>query len=509
VKAAFLEHLTALDVPIFTAPPGGEEFQRPGNWPHTTVTNNFDVIQAWRPGLALCGVMGGRIAAVDVDPRNGGDVDAVRFLLACLEVTIFAEVATPGGGRHFYVAGHPHLATVHAMAGRPGLIGYPGVDVQSFGSNVFLPGTTRPKYHGNGYAVLLDNLEALADGGDPDGAAAFAGWVAEHRTSSSADFTLAAPWDGTPPDTRQSSYLDAVLRDQVEHISAMAPDSGRNNAVYVAALKCGNFVAGAGMDETQVIEQLVGAAHACGLVSDDGIRSVEASIKSGLRNGRQNPRAVPEHVEQAPTICSPIPLDRTDPLPTFPVEALGEPVRSMVGEVAEFTQTDPALAGTVALGVLSACAAGRVKVEVRGSWTEPLCIYCVASISFAAARTGWPQHIADGGILPSGVFLSTALDARCAQGCGQQRCAAAMMSGWQRYLVAPSPCCSRTSRARRCCCHGSVMRMPTRWTASGKYFARRGAITAGRNWALRVTVSTWCSLPRRLRLLLPCKDSVT
>jgi len=75
----------------------------------------------------------------------------------------------------------------------------------------------------------------------------------------------------------------------------------------------------------------------------------------------------------------PIPLNRTDPLPAFPIDVLPEQIRAMVAAVAEFTQTDAAMAGTVALGVLSACAAGRVTVEVRGSWTEPLSLYAVVS----------------------------------------------------------------------------------------------------------------------------------
>jgi len=83
----------------------------------------------------------------------------------------------------------------------------------------------------------------------------------------------------------------------------------------------------------------------------------------------------------------PIPLTHIDPLPEFPVTALAEPVRSMVEAVAEFTQTDPAMAGTVALGVLSGCAAGRVMVEVRGSWTEPLSIYGVVSAASGTRKS--------------------------------------------------------------------------------------------------------------------------
>lgn len=77
--------------------------------------------------------------------------------------------------------------------------------------------------------------------------------------------------------------------------------------------------------------------------------------------------------------CGPVPLGPDLQLPDFPIDTVPDTVRKMILAVAEFTQTDPAMAGTVALGVLSACAAGRVVVEVAGGWTEPLCLYTVVS----------------------------------------------------------------------------------------------------------------------------------
>ena len=50
---------------------------------------------------------------------------------------------------------------------------------------------------------------------------------------------------------------------------------------------------------------------ACGLVAEDGDRSVRASIKSGLRNGRQRPRAVPE--PSAPLGSIPAPASHLTP----------------------------------------------------------------------------------------------------------------------------------------------------------------------------------------------------
>src|SRR5674476_281240 len=168
----FLNHLHALDVAIWTAGPG-------------------------------------TVKEFDGDIRNGGDADKVHQLLDALAVTIYADVMTPGGGRHYYIAGHPDLPTVHASEGRDGLEGFPGVEVISYGANAFLPGTQRPKYNGGGYLVLADNLEALADGGDDLGGETFAGWVAEHRAHQAEAFTPSPSWDGEPQDKRQAAYLAA------------------------------------------------------------------------------------------------------------------------------------------------------------------------------------------------------------------------------------------------------------------------------------------------------------
>ena len=54
----------------------------------------------------------------------------------------------------------------------------------------------------------------------------------------------------------------------------------------------GHYVAGAGMDQDKVIEALELAATECGLADDDGIGSVHATIRSGLRAGMKTPRAV-------------------------------------------------------------------------------------------------------------------------------------------------------------------------------------------------------------------------
>ncbi len=296
----FCEHVAEL-VPVFTAPPGdgGQEFRRTAGWSMITRERNAERLACAGENYARMALLGDALAVVDVDTKNGADVEKVRRTLDGIGVRVYAEVLTPSGGRHFYVAGHPDLPSVAATEGRDGLTGLPGVEILSHGRNAFLPGTRRPKYDGAGYAVLSDDLATLADGGDPDSAEALVGWVAANRVRKPETFAPAEPWSGGPPDHRQQRYLEATLQGIYRELSVMGRDSGRNSALNVAAVKCGGFIAGAGMDEARAVEMLRAACETNGLSAEDGQRSVDATIASGLRFGKQSPRAVPAAKEAA------------------------------------------------------------------------------------------------------------------------------------------------------------------------------------------------------------------
>jgi hypothetical protein len=89
--------------------------------------------------------------------------------------------------------------------------------------------------------------------------------------------------------------------------------------------------------------------------------------------------------EDDDTDPEPIPLTPHIKLPEFPVDQLPGPIAEMVTAVAEATQTDPAMAGTSALSVLSACTGGHAKVEIRAGWREPLNLY-TATVANPAER---------------------------------------------------------------------------------------------------------------------------
>ncbi|WP_432990629.1 DUF3987 domain-containing protein [Dactylosporangium sp. CA-233914] len=74
----------------------------------------------------------------------------------------------------------------------------------------------------------------------------------------------------------------------------------------------------------------------------------------------------------------PVPLGGRAAPPPFPVDVYPGWLAAMVSGIAEFTQTDTAMAGTVALAVLSACAGGRLDVEAKPGWREPVNVAVIA-----------------------------------------------------------------------------------------------------------------------------------
>lgn len=291
----FLQHLDELGVPIWTEiiHAAGKLPTRPVGWQQIGADNNQQRIATQPPGAAICANMGGPIAVVDVDTKNGAQVDKIRAALDGAGVRIYADILTPSGGRHFYVPGHPDLPTVHAKADREGLTGYPGVEILSYGTNVFLPGSQRAKYAGAPYLIISDELEVLADGGDRESAENLAAWVAAHRIVQAEQFEIGEAWDGTAPDRRQQAYLQAAVQRRVDAISAMGPESGRNTKCFEAGLMIGNYAAGAGLNAELAGQQILDAAAKCGLVAEDGEKAVRATISSGIRLGMTRPRQVP------------------------------------------------------------------------------------------------------------------------------------------------------------------------------------------------------------------------
>lgn len=149
----------------------------PPSW-HLLKPGEGGLDQAQR-GMAFGLITGHGIDVVDVDPRNGGDTEDVRRKLGAADVSVLAEVRTPGGGVHFYV---PSTGLRSFSCGG---VDYLGGDAAGEGRHiVFVPPTVRPKYPNGGYAwtrvltpdlvppssmhSLADRVQHVVDSSAPD-----------------------------------------------------------------------------------------------------------------------------------------------------------------------------------------------------------------------------------------------------------------------------------------------------------------------------------------------------
>ncbi|MGW2256701.1 DUF3987 domain-containing protein [Streptomyces sp. NPDC001780] len=84
---------------------------------------------------------------------------------------------------------------------------------------------------------------------------------------------------------------------------------------------------------------------------------------------------------------APVPLGTHAALPAFPTTALTPWIAEHVTAVAEFTQTSPDLAATMALAAVSTAAGGRVHVEIRPGWREQSNLYLVCAMPPASRKS--------------------------------------------------------------------------------------------------------------------------
>jgi replicative DNA helicase len=76
----------------------------------------------------------------------------------------------------------------------------------------------------------------------------------------------------------------------------------------------------------------------------------------------------------------PVPLGAVPQLPAFPVDIYPDWLRQEITCLTEFAQVPADLPAVITLPVLGAAAGGRVIVEIRGSWREPVNLYAVTAL---------------------------------------------------------------------------------------------------------------------------------
>ncbi|MBB1482352.1 bifunctional DNA primase/polymerase [Tessaracoccus sp. MC1865] len=220
--------LVAAGVPVFAAPPnthgpGGapdwgrmEGYALPHGWQNTEPDPAH--VAAWRPGWALCAVMGRTVDGLDVDTHKGGAASLAALAEAGALPTAYGVACTPSGGRHLLIAPTGCNSRDGFAHGLDLKAGAPDGNGRGF---LFIAPTVKPsKVSGELVPYSWEQRPALASIAPDAATAALAATVAAARATRPADGP--APVGGTNDPQRAQAYALATLEGLRRELDAAA-----------------------------------------------------------------------------------------------------------------------------------------------------------------------------------------------------------------------------------------------------------------------------------------------
>jgi hypothetical protein len=214
---------------------------------------------------------------------------------------------TPGDGAHVYFDQNGHELS-NTRGDLP-----EGVDVRGAGGYVICP-----------YAVLPDGRRYRAISSAPDLISAYKAGTIPPVPEGIVTLIEARKKNGKPaePDSgrsgiREQSYAAAALEGCTRELAAAASGQ-RNELLNALAFRLGRMVARGWLHRAHVEANLIGAMHINGYVGEEGIRAVEATLRSGLDAGIAEPH--PDLADEEPTPAE----SKNEPPPQHPPCALDE-----------------------------------------------------------------------------------------------------------------------------------------------------------------------------------------
>ena len=302
-KATMLDHALALagqGFAVFPANPSNKKSLIKA-W-QENATKDPDQIRQWwtRWPRALIGAPTGwgcDLWVLDLDAKVDeatGEVIEVADLIAIVEAAIGEPLpqtlatATPRGGRHFF---YRMPSDGREVRNRNPLM--ENIDVRGEGGYVILPPSERADGAVYRWAVDVDPVEApeslldlvikpveLEGQEGPEGGAA---------PAVMGDFqsTLAKE------DEAVRKYALAAMDGEC-HAVRSCGKGGRNTQLNKAAFAIGQLVGAQVVSRAMAFNLLQDAAQSNGLMKDDGVKAVQATINSGLEGGANHPRDLSE-----------------------------------------------------------------------------------------------------------------------------------------------------------------------------------------------------------------------
>lgn len=275
--------MAAAGIPLFIAQPDPSAktgFRPPSRWEQTEPDPS--VVDQWRPGLALCAVMGCGFDLIDIDPRNGGDVSVLGDLLPF----VYGVAATPSGGRHLFIGSL-------GVGSRDNL--WPGVDVKGGMFNG----------SGRGFAFLAPTVRASVVTGelrayewvevpdptrvDPadDSGLGLAARIREMRPSPGRRAVGGEAWWREFVDSREPQSAPAAekaITAKLTEVAGWTPTAGVGfrTVLLRASLTLGGYVGGGYLDEDDARKRLDAAIVAVwGAANADDLRWVQQGLDDG------------------------------------------------------------------------------------------------------------------------------------------------------------------------------------------------------------------------------------
>lgn len=278
------------------------------------------------------------LVVLDLDVGHSDGVDGIETVKARFGFEPVSHFQRTGGGGLQCFFERPKLAVVKSRCGTGAIA--PGVELKADGGYVVLP----PSVHKSGrhYEWLGD---PELDGALPQ----LPGWALNGQG------------------------IVAIPRTDGEKIG-----EGKRNA-HLASLAGALRRRGSTQQVIEVTLLAENEARCSPPLGEDEVRAIARSVVRYVPT-QATQAARPWTDEEWPEL-TPLREDAAEPN-AFPVTALPLWVREMVEGVAEEMQTPLALAGGAALGVLALAGGGKVEVEPRPGWSEPVNLFtCTALIS--------------------------------------------------------------------------------------------------------------------------------
>lgn len=293
--------LVAAGVPVFVArmakkkgtqawdPKGGSGgcgFHLPSGWQR--IAPDVRHVDSWRPGDALAAVMGHGLDLLDVDPRSGGDASLAALDADGIVPTVMARALTPSGGEHLFVRSLP---TRSIDGFRPGLDFKAGHNGGGHGFAFIAPTVKVSKETGRPTPYQWDSCSLSSLRERDTSGEALRKLIESTRGKSGKGPKRIKPEDVQPVNDVQKAWALGEIASIAAELTGL-PENGQHDPALRLARLAGGYVAGYGLDQEEVLAQLIEAGEA------GPLRDAERTITDGLTHGLSAPIA-PVPLEQA------------------------------------------------------------------------------------------------------------------------------------------------------------------------------------------------------------------